>query len=37
MAEVFAIRVHDALTGGATNVRLHDGVHLLDDGEPAAR
>lgn len=32
MAPVFAVRVHDALTGGAPQTRAHDGVHLLTAG-----
>lgn len=29
MAPVFAVRVHDALTDGAPQLRAHDGIHLL--------
>jgi ADP-ribose pyrophosphatase YjhB (NUDIX family) len=32
MDATFAVRVLDAVDGGDTAVRLHDGVHLLADG-----
>lgn len=34
MAEVFAVRVLDALDGAVPAIRLHDGVTLLEDTAP---